>query len=224
MLLLNAVGLLPSVVQTRSLRPNQTWQTLRWGVPVPMTSSGVYVISLSENVNSCTTHFATVPVDKAALERWLIIRPELRLDGQRPDIAALTQRLSRFWLPDEVVLYIGLASSLKGRIGGYYKTPLGARKPHAGGFFLKTLSNLQDLFVHYSPTANFEADEQTMLEHFCHNVSTDSKKTLPDATCPFPFANLEFPARSAQASRDHWSARTKMPQLISTRRLIRIGD
>lgn len=50
-------------------------------------------------------------------------------------------RLATFWLPDEVVLYIGLAgASVRKRVRQYYRTPLGDKRPHAGGWWLKTLT------------------------------------------------------------------------------------
>jgi hypothetical protein len=101
--------------------------------------------------------------------------------------------LAEFWLPDEVVVYVGLATSLRSRVGGYYRTPLGARRPHAGGHFLKTLSNLTDLFVHYAPTDEPDDCEQKMLKRFCENVSAATKALLRDPNRPFPFANLEHP-------------------------------
>ena len=61
----------------------------------------------------------------------------------------LRKRIGSFWVLDQSVLYIGKAgTSVRKRIGQYYKTPLGARSPHAGGWFLKVLANLNELFVH----------------------------------------------------------------------------
>jgi hypothetical protein len=119
--------------------------------------------------------------------------PDLALDANPPTVAELEKRLSQCWIPDEVILYIGLASSLRSRIRGYYRTPLGARRPHSGGHFLKTLRNIYDLFVHYAPTDDPDDCEQKMLKAFCENTSTRSKSLLHDPAHPFPFANLEHP-------------------------------
>src|SRR5438105_3398685 len=49
-------------------------------------------------------------------------------------VGGVAERVSSFWIPDEVVLYVGLAgSSLGRRLARYYATALGARSPHAGG-------------------------------------------------------------------------------------------
>lgn len=97
------------------------------------------------------------------------------------------------WLGDEVVVYIGLAgTSLRRRVGDYYKTPLGARPPHAGGWPLKTLSVLDQLRVHFAPCADPDDAEHAMLEAFQNAVSAGSRAALHDPTSPLPFANLEW--------------------------------
>jgi hypothetical protein len=106
----------------------------------------------------------------------------------------LDGRLASFWLRDEVVLYVGKATSLSQRVAQYYATPLGARRPHAGGHFLKTLSNLDQLHVHDAVSPDPPRSEHLMLEAFCAAVSTDTRNALHDPEHPFPFANLEWPA------------------------------
>jgi len=129
-----------------------------------------------------------------AIHDWLRVRPELRLDGKRPSEEELIERLASFWLPDEPVLYIGLTRrSLRKRVNEYYKTPLGARKPHAGGHFLKTLGSIDGLFVHSSACASPAAAEDSMLEAFCSGISASSRQRIRDPDHPFPFANLEWP-------------------------------
>lgn len=164
-----------------------------WGTPIPETSSGVYIVSLISDANTCSQCIAKCPVSSDALRKWLIACPDLSLDGKRPTVVAMEHRLSKFWIPDEVVVYVGLATSLRGRVRGYYRTPLGARRPHAGGHFLKTLRNLPDLFVHYTPADDPDGCEQEMLKQFCQNVSASAKAMLRDPDHPFPFANLEHP-------------------------------
>lgn len=73
-------------------------------------------------------------------------------------------RFRAFWPGDEVVAYIGLAgTSLRKRVGRYYRTPLGARRPHAGGWWLKTLTVLDDLWVHYAATHDGGVAEVAMF-------------------------------------------------------------
>ncbi len=72
----------------------------------------------------------------------------------------------------------------------YYKTPPGAARPHAGGWWLKTLSALGDLHVHFAATADFKNAEENMLRRFAANVSDDSRNHLPADGPIMPFANL----------------------------------
>ena len=116
------------------------------------------------------------------------------MDGERPTEKELAERIAQFWLPDEPVLYIGLTTRpLRRRVAEYYKTPLGARKPHAGGHFLKTLETLDRLFVHSAGCAEPHTAEDAMLNAFCAGVSAGARQRLADPERPFPFANLEWP-------------------------------
>jgi len=73
---------------------------------------------------------------------WALLRGDY---GRRPSADAFAARIASFWLPDEPIVYIGLATSLRSRVSGFYRTPIGARRPHAGGWLLKTLSILDRL-------------------------------------------------------------------------------
>jgi hypothetical protein len=167
---------------------------VRWGVSVPESQPGVYVVALSSKENSLGDARKDAPVDIGLVKNLLRARQELLLDGKRPTATKLGERVKGFWLPDEVILYIGLAgTSLRQRVNQYYGTPLGARSPHKGGWFLKLLSNLNELWVHYSPCDDPDGAEDAMLGRFCANVSDQAKEVLFDPDHPFPFANLVWP-------------------------------
>lgn len=111
----------------------QPADAVRWGASVPLDSPGVYVVALTEDALSPAGALQDAPIDARALERLLAARPELRLDGNRPSARQLAARLRAFWLPEEVVLYVGLAgTSVRKRVRQYYSTPLGRQAP-AGG-------------------------------------------------------------------------------------------
>jgi hypothetical protein len=165
-----------------------------WGTPIPATGPGVYIVALTGDVEANLPVLETCPISEEAVELLLETRPELRLDGERPDAKALSARVSGFWLPDEVILYIGLAgTSLRKRVGQYYRTPLGARKPHAGGWFLKLLSVLDGLTVHFTVCGEPDTAESQMIRAFCDSVSEETRAMALDPDHPFPFANLEWP-------------------------------
>jgi hypothetical protein len=170
-----------------------------WGIPIPAAAPGVYAVSLCSERRTISSCLPRCPISDEAIAKWSRVCPDLLLDRMHPTVNAIGKRLSEFWLPDEVIIYIGLATSLHSRVGQYYRTPLGARRPHSGGYFLKALDDLPALFVHYATTNDPDDCELRMLARFCQNVSSTTKTVLRDPLHPFPFANLEFP----QGTRKH---------------------
>lgn len=166
---------------------------VQWGVAATLALPGVYVVSRTDNIDALVS--ANGPkVSHAAVETLLVARSELTVDGLRPSVQELVDRLGRFWLPDEPAVYVGLASrSVRSRVNQYYSTRLGARKPHAGGWFLKTLTDLPGLWVHYAAADDPDRAECRMLAAFCAGVSQESRRLLLDPERPFPFGNLEWP-------------------------------
>jgi hypothetical protein len=163
----------------------------RWGTPLPPTASGVYVVALTPELDiGAAAALASAPLSAHALEHLLMVCDDVRVDGEPATVELLAERLRDFWLAEEPVLYIGLASSLRSRVGAYYRTRLGARRPHAGGWWLKTLASLDELWVHYAPTPTFEDDEKLMLRAFADAVSPAARRALFDSERVMPFANL----------------------------------
>lgn len=163
-----------------------------WGTPVPETASGVYLVSLVASPTDAATTRATAPLSKSALADLVAVCSDLTLDGMpSPTPLQIAERINSYWLSDESVLYIGLAGQpLRARVRQYYKTPLGAAKPHKGGWWLKTLSVLADLHVHYAVTSDFKEAEEGMLRTFASCVSEASLARWPAGDPVMPFANL----------------------------------
>ena len=59
-----------------------------------------------------------------------------------------------------------------------YKTPIGAKRPHSGGYWIKTLSILNNLMVYYASCDNPSKMEDLMIEYFMKNVSISTLKNL----------------------------------------------
>ena len=123
-----------SVMAAAGLSPEGV---VRWGEPIDTPESGIYVVSTVQDVALVGHDPRQVLIDPQKLETLLSARPELTVDGVRPSAAELSERVSEFWLQDEHVLYIGSATNLRQRVGHYCQTQLGARRPHAGGWFLR---------------------------------------------------------------------------------------
>jgi len=171
----------------------ETTGVVAWGERVPLDASGIYLVSRSKDPNDLKA-LEAAPVSLARCQELLDARSELRLDGERPDAKLLRERITAFWLPDEPVLYIGLAgTSVAERVKDYYRTPLGARRPHSGGWFLKALDILPKLWVHYAGCKNPADAEEAALEAFAANVDQETKALLHDSEQVMPFANLEYP-------------------------------
>lgn len=164
-----------------------------WGRHVAVDVPGAYVVARTDDPSGLASA-RDAHISRSAVEQLLDARPELRLDGQRPTPERLAARLASFWLPDESVVYVGLAgTSVRSRLGAYHRTALGARRPHSGGWFLKTLADLEALSVHVARADDPAGAEGDMLRRFCAGVSEGSRRQLHDPERPFPFANLEWP-------------------------------
>lgn len=163
---------------------------VRWGDPAGDERGGVYVVALTDQLDAMEL-LPAAPISDAAIDELLAARPELTLDGRRPSRRGLADRVAAFWLSDETIIYIGLATSLRSRVRGFYKTPIGAKRPHSGGWFLKTLADPYRLYVHFARVADFDAAEIAMLEAFVDGVAPKTRAALADPEHPWPFANLE---------------------------------
>ena len=114
----------------------------------------------------------------------------LRLDQSRPTANALAARLAEFWIPGEAVVYIGLAgTSLRSRVRGFYRTPLGDPRPHAGGHWLKTLLQLNTYSVWWSETHEPDRYEGELLDAFAERARPTA--TGRAAVLVLPFANRQ---------------------------------
>jgi hypothetical protein len=164
---------------------------VRWGGQVGDTRSGVYAVALTDEPDALNV-LSAAPIAKSAIERLLAVRPGLTLDGRRPSEAELAERIAGFWLPDETIVYIGLATSLRSRVRSFYRTPVGAKRPHSGGWFLKTLANLESLYVHFACVGEYDDAEAAMLEGFVAAVSPTARAEIADPEHPWPFGNLEL--------------------------------
>lgn len=196
-----------SVMGAAGLEPEEV---VRWGERIPEATgrpqSGFYVVSLTTATNARRGMLAEAPVSVTAIREWLTRRPELLLDGTRPTPKQLAAAVARLWLPDEVVLYIGIGSgSLAHRVSGYYTTALGNRSPHAGGRYLKALACLNELHVHDvfhdAPKPVLEDLEATMIGAFIEPVSRPTRRRLRDPERPLPFANSRWEPRNPVTGR-----------------------
>jgi transcription elongation factor GreA len=156
-----------------------------WGRPVRSRTPGVYLVELPEPMPD-------YPADQTAIRGWIERVSTLLLDGSRPTPHELAARLGGFWLPDQSVVYVGASTvSLGGRLAAFYRTPLGDRRPHAGGHWLKTLRVLDSLRIWWAETDAPEEYEDALLSAFADSVAAEVAARLLDPSVVLPFANLE---------------------------------
>ena len=172
--LLRDVGLLPD-------------GPLPWGRQVPARTGGVFVIELPAPLER-------PPIELTRVGKWLERVPDLTLDGERPTSRALAARLASFWLPSEVVLYIGATErSIAGRVAAMERTVLGDRRPHAGGHWLHTLTALPSTRVWWAATDAVEEYEDALFTAF------GAAAGGADPALGMPFANLRRPTGERRA-------------------------
>ena len=156
-----------------------------WGTPVRSNRPGVYLVELPAALPNA-------PIDLSTVGRWVDALPDLTLDGARPVGRDLAARLNAFWLPDQTVVYIGMSGvSIGARVAAFARTPLGERKPHAGGYWLKTLTGLDRCRVWWAETEAAEEYEDALLEAFAATVPDAARARLHDPEVVLPFANLQ---------------------------------
>ena len=166
----------------------------RWGRPVPAPGPGVFIVELA-------APRASAPIELTRVGKWIERVESLRLDGERPTSKGLVARLAAFWLPSQTVLYVGASdTSVRRRVTAIAETELGDRRPSAGGYWLKTLRNLDDVHIWWASTTATEEYEDALLEAFAAGVADAERAALPDSTVVLPFANLRRPAGARRTS------------------------
>ncbi len=164
-----------------------------WGQPARSRAPGIFIVEMA-------TSMAHAPIDITAVRTWVDRVPGLRLDGERPTPTELADRLGAFWLLGQQVLYIGRTSKTLGpRIAAAYATPLGDRRPHAGGHWLKTLHRVDQLRVWWAETAAPEEYEDALLAAFAETVDPEVLARIHDPKVALPWANLESPTGGRKA-------------------------
>lgn len=166
---------------------------VRWGDQVQLVGPGVYVISTNANPDD-GTGLSDCPLNSAAVASLLAARPEATVDGKHADSQTIADRLAAMWPAGESVVYVGLAGlSTQHRVAQFYRTAIGARAPHAGGWPIKMMDTTR-LWVHYGQTDSPAVAEVAMVNRFVEGLPDDVRRALIDPSAPLPFANLTFPA------------------------------
>ncbi|MGX1591388.1 hypothetical protein ACWICO_09710 [Glutamicibacter sp. NPDC055491] len=165
---------------------------VKWGDLTIPNVPGVYCVSWSANAEATHVNRDVYIPSASAYTELLSICPRISVDGALATPSKLADRIGRFWIPNEPVLYIGMAgTSIRARVGQYYSTKLGARTPHAGGWWLRTLESLDQLYVHFAACDDASTREQCMFAAFAASIDPGHRSQLFDAERVAPFANVD---------------------------------
>ena len=178
----NKVGLQPS-------------EAIKWRSTLPTDENGVYIISLSANASRNIGIQKTCEINDAVFEKWKMFSPELNVSGNLTKQIIKTE-LNKYWKPKENILYIGESSSktngLSKRVSQFYIHQVGWKGPHTGGYWIKLLSKLEDLYVYHAVCKNPRDTEFKMLMYFIEQSTGKSFYELDGLGKHLPFANLKL--------------------------------
>lgn len=176
-----------------------------WGQSIDSSSNGFYVLALTDNMDELVS-MPYPDFNDAEIQGWInrikSLGKHIQLDENIADLESIKTRLTQFWFPDETILYIGKAGpsilrSIGKRVNEYYTTPLGCKRPHAGGNWVNALKNISSLNIFYSQyTGDIEEKEQELISYFNKYVSETTREKLFDQINCFPFANKEIYLKS----------------------------
>jgi hypothetical protein len=166
-------------------------QSFRWGQVACPAKPGIYLISLSADPTKSVTNKGP-DFAKPAIESWIKRARDMRLDGKPCTTDRVASFISGFWHPAETIVYIGKSKDVRRRLRQFSSHSLGECRPHAGGHWLKTLANLDALWVHVAECAKYGQAEDDAIRSFQQSViqARPELRTLP--LLAIPFANRRF--------------------------------
>lgn len=168
---------------------------VQWGNQVELDVPGIYIVASTPDLDDPAGQVDNYRPNFEAFDALGSVCPRVTVDGFPATSEKLAERIGAFWIPETAVLYVGLAgTSVRKRVSQYYRTRIGQRSPHAGGWWLKTLVDLESLFVHYAEAQTPRLAEDRLLKTFAAAVPPSARGTLHDPERIAPFANIEVQA------------------------------
>lgn len=165
---------------------------VQWGEQTTLDLPGVYVVTSTPELSDPVGKVGIYQPDLNAFDALRAACPSVAVDGRPATNEKLAERIGAFWIPESAILYVGLAgTSVRKRVNQYYRTHIGQRSPHAGGWWLKTIVGFEELFVHYAVAETPASVEALLLKNFAAAVPLSVRRALPDSERIAPFANVE---------------------------------
>ena len=167
---------------------------VKWKTPIPTNDNGVYVISLSDDAAKNKGTHNVCEISEEIFENWKILSPNLNVNGTISK-TAIEAELNQHWKPKETILYIGESTSetngLGKRVNQFYQHKVGGKGPHTGGYWIKLLAQLENLYVYPAKCKNPRDTEFKMLMYFIEQSTGGNFYELDELGIHLPFANLK---------------------------------
>ena len=145
----------------------QAFQCVEWGQAVPCFEPGIYIVSNSADADMENTAPLAPVFNDQMIQSWIDRLPTFTLDGAKPTVESLKERLAEFWQPIENVLYIGMTTrSLQERVNEYYETSLGAKAPRPWPISAGCMSTVHPAWNPKQPKIPFWLISLPRLERF----------------------------------------------------------
>jgi hypothetical protein len=169
---------------------------IKWGNKLDANFNGVYVISLAKSGKTKTPHKSPLKICETTYANWISEAKNLNIQNVPvTDIKQVESYLEKFWKTDQNILYIGESTSktnpIQKRVNQFYIHKVGQKGPHSGGYWLKLISQLENVNIYYAECSNPREVEFKLLMKFVELQTGKSFYDLTNFSNCFPFANLK---------------------------------
>ena len=180
----------------------------KWKEKLDAKINGVYVISTSNDPLRHNQNKIELNICQKTFNRWLKDAPDLEIENQKViHVSQVKDYLMRFWDEDENILYIGESTSktnpIQKRINQFYIHKVGKKGPHTGGYWIKLLSCLDNLYIYFAESQNPRETEFKMILKYVELKSGLNLFELDNITDYFLFANSKVDLLKINSIKNH---------------------
>jgi hypothetical protein len=179
----------------------------RWNEKLDANINGVYVISTSNNPFISESKIE-LNICEEAFNNWINEAPNLEIENKKViSVNQVSQYLLKFWDDRGNILYIGESSSktnpIQKRVNQFYTHKIGKKGPHTGGYWIKLLSCIEDLYIYFAESSNPRETEFKMIMKYVEIKSGKNMFELENIVDYFPFANSKVDLLKANTIKNH---------------------
>ncbi|WP_159798874.1 hypothetical protein [Flavobacterium sp. MK4S-17] len=180
----------------------------KWNEKLDANINGVYVISTSNDPLIHNQNKIELNICQQTFNSWLNDAPNLEIENEKVFcISQVKHYLMRFWDENENILYIGESTSktnpIQKRINQFYIHKVGKKGPHTGGYWIKLLSCLDDLYIYFAESQNPRETEFKMILKYVELKSGLNLFELDNIADYFPFANSKVDLLKINSIKNH---------------------